>query len=354
MLKVAVVGFRHGHIMSLVQHAQELDYVKIVAAVEEDPREEAREYVREMGIQLTHETFDQVLEDVDFDALLTGDYFARRGMHLLKALRAGKHVHSDKPLCTRMEELREIVRLAREKDLFVTAALTMRYTPPFPTVRRLIREGAIGEFCHGYGWGVHELAYRSGRPGWFFEEGKQQGTLNDLLIHGIDMLRWCSGRELVKVIAATVGNMSLPQVPWFQDSAQAFYELDNGGKFFGDSSYLAPPRCPSPWIFHVWGTAGYLYFESSGTLIYHQAGTGPVPVETHGDPLPVTNCVEDWARHIVFGDEPVLSREDTFQATTAALTAQAAAESGARDVPIPHVIEEMDLPPQPREAVDGR
>ena len=338
MLKVAVVGCRHGHIQSLVRHAQELDYVEVVAAVEEDPRPEAREYVRQMGLELTHETFAQVLDEVSFDALITGDYFARRGAHVLAALRAGKHVHTDKPLCTRMEELREIVRLAREKDLFVTAALTMRYSPLFATVHRLLREGAIGEFCHGYGFGVHELAFRTGRPAWFFETGKQQGTLNDLLVHGIDMIRWCSGRELVRVLAATVGNKSLPEAPWFQDCAQAFYELDNGGKFFGDSSYLAPPRCPAPWIFHIWGTAGYLHFESSGSLIYHQAGAGPVPVEIDAASLPVANCVEDWARHIVFGDPPVLSREDTFQATAAALTAQAAAESGTRDVVIPQLV----------------
>jgi predicted dehydrogenase len=237
-----------------------------------------------------------------------------------------------------MEELREIARLAQEKDLFVTAALTMRYSPLFATVRRLMREGAIGEFCHGYSFGVHELAYRAGRPMWFFEEGKQQGTINDLLIHGIDMIRWCSGRELVKVIAGTVGNMSLPEVPWFQDSAQAFYELDNGGKYFGDSSYLAPPRCPSPWMFDVWGTAGHLHFESGGPLVYNQAGKGPVPVEIDRNLLPVSNCVEDWAGHIVFGREPVLSREDTLQATAAALTAQRAAESGARDVAIPRVM----------------
>jgi predicted dehydrogenase len=338
MLKVAVVGFRHGHIMSLVHHAQELDYVKVVAAVEEDPSEEAREYVRQMGIELTHDTFDQVLADVSFDALITGDYFARRGPHILKALRAGKHVHSDKPLCTQMEELQEIARLAQEKGLFVTAALTMRYSPLFATVRRLMREGAIGEFGNGYSFGVHELAYRAGRPRWFFEEGKQQGTINDLLIHGIDMIRWCSGRELVKVIAGTVGNVSLPEVPWFQDSAQAFYELDNGGKYFGDSSYLAPPRCPSPWVFDVWGTVGHLHFESGGSLVYNQAGQGPVPVEIDPNRLPVSNCVEDWARYIVFGREPVLSREDTLQATAAALTAQRAAESGARDVEIPRVV----------------
>jgi predicted dehydrogenase len=63
-----------------------------------------------------------------------------------------------------------------------------------------------------------------------------------------------------------------------------------------------------------------------------------VPVEIDPNRLPVSNCVEDWARYIVFGREPVLSREDTLQATAAALTAQRAAESGARDVEIPRVV----------------
>jgi predicted dehydrogenase len=338
MLKIAVVGFRHGHIMSLVQHARKVKGVEIVAMVEEDPSPEAREYVRQMKIELTHETFDQVLDGVEFDALITGDYFARRGTHIIKALRAGKHVHSDKPMCTWMEELREIARLSREKNLFVTAALTMRYLPVFATVRRLVRDGGIGELCNGYSFGVHGLAYRSGRPMWFFEEGKQQGTINDLLVHGIDMIRWCSGRELVKVIAGTVRNMSLSEVPWFQDSAQAFYELDNGGKYFGDCSYLAPPRCPSHWVFEVWGTAGRLHFDSGGDLVYHKAGKGPVAVKVDRGLVPVANCVEDWARRILSGAEPVLSREDSVQATAAALAAQEAAERGVRDVAIPKIM----------------
>ena len=337
MLKIAVVGFRHGHIMSLVRAAQQLGYVKIVAMVEEDPSDEAREYVKQMRIKLTHETFDQVLDSVPFDALITSDYFAKRGTHILKALRAGKHVHGDKPLCTSMGELREIARLAREKNLFVTTALTMRYLPVFATVRKLMRDGAIGEFCNGYSFGVHGLAYRAGRPMWFFEKGKQQGTINDLLVHGIDMIRWCSGRELVKVIAGTVGNMTLPEIPWFQDSAQAFYELDNGGKYFGDSSYLAPAKCSSDWVFDVWGTKGQLHFDSGGQLVYNKADAGPVPVTIDPALVRMPNCVEDWASHIVHGTEPVISREDALQATAAALAAQEAAESGQRDMAIPKV-----------------
>ncbi len=337
MLKVAVVGFRHGHITSLVRAAQQLDYVKIVAMVEEDPSDEAREYVRQGKFELTHDTFDQVLDGVPFDALITGDYFARRGTHVLKALRAGKHVHADKPLCTKMDELREIARLSREKNLVVTAALTLRYSPLFATARRLMRDGAIGEFCNGYSFGAHGLAYKSGRPMWYFDRGKQGGTLNDILIHGVDMIRWCSGREISRVIAGAVCNMSLPEVPWFQDSAQAFYEMDNGGKYFGDASYLAPEKCPSHWVFDVWGTAGKLRFDGGSTLVYHKAGVGPVAVEVRKDLLPVSNCVEDWARHIVHGAEPHLSREDTLQSTAAALAAQEAAESGRRDVAIPQV-----------------
>jgi predicted dehydrogenase len=338
MLRIAVVGFRHGHVMSLVQYARQLSYARIVAAVEEDPSDEAREYVKQIGIELTHETFDQVLDSVQFDALITSDYFAKRGTHVIKALRAGKHVHADKPLCTSMAELREIARLSREKNLFVTAALTLRYLPVFATVRRLMRDGAIGEFCNGYSFGVHGLAYKAGRPMWFFQKGKQLGTINDLLVHGIDMIRWCSGREFTKVVAGTVGNMSLPEVPWFQDSAQAFYELDNGGKYFGDSSYLAPAKCSSDWVFDVWGTTGRLRFDSGGGLVYHKANEGPVPVKVEPGPAQVHNCVEDWASHIVRGTEPVISREDTLQATAAALVAHEAAESGKRDVPIPRLV----------------
>ena len=109
-MKLAIVGFRHGHVGAIYNSAQKLEFVDVVACVEEDPA--ARDLIpRELGVTLTHESFQQVLDEVEFDALACVDYYAKRGPMVIAALEAGKHVVTDKPLCTKIDELKQIARI---------------------------------------------------------------------------------------------------------------------------------------------------------------------------------------------------------------------------------------------------
>ena len=60
-----------------------------------------------------------MLKEVACDVIACGDYFAKRGARLLAALKAGRHVIGDKPLCSELKELDAIARLAGKKKLKV-------------------------------------------------------------------------------------------------------------------------------------------------------------------------------------------------------------------------------------------
>ncbi len=329
-LRVAFVGFRHGHVSSLYPEARELDYVEIVGAVEEDAAARG-DFVEPLGVELTHETLDEMLDDTDFDLLCCVDYYGKRGSIAIRALEAGKHFLTDKPLCTKREEFEQIVALAREKDLAVQIALTMRYGAACQTMARIVQDGGIGEFCTGIVLGQHPLAYGS-RPNWYFEEGKQGGTINDLFIHGTDMIGWATGLEFSKVIAAEAWNARADWAPFFQDSAQVVYELSNGSKLMGDCSYLTPEKAHAPWQFFLWGTEGHVHLCGED-LTWQRAGEGDVAVEVKassqiGDPF------VDIASHLEHGTERWLTNEDCFKAQMASLAGQEAADSGERDMTV--------------------
>lgn len=331
-MRLAMLGFRHGHAGAIYHTAQQLDFVDIVACVEEDAA--AREAIpRQLGITLTHDTFEQALRDTDCDAVACVDYYAKRGPTVIRALEAGKHVVTDKPLCTRPEELREIARLAREKGLIVHVDLTMRYSAGACTFRKLVREGAIGEVASAVVFGQHGLAWGT-RPGWYFEEGKHGGTINDIMIHGIDMLRWVTGREFTHVISAAASSLhDSPAPAFFQQSAQCFLALEGGGRMFGDASYLAPAGHKAPWRFFLWGERGHLHYD--GEVLLQRADEEEARVVPEAGPG--MDPFEDFARQVEFGEEAFLDREECFLSTMAALTAQQAADTGARDVAVPQV-----------------
>jgi predicted dehydrogenase len=331
-MRLVIVGFRHAHAAALYQTAKRLEYVDVVACVEEDPA--ARDQIpAQLGVTLTHDTFEQVLQEVDFDTLACIDYFARRGPVLLKALEAGKHVVTDKPLCIEVDQLRQIAGLAREKNLIVHVDFTMRYSGLAMKMRDLVRSGAIGNLATATVFGLHPLNWGS-RPGWYFEPGKQGGTINDIMIHGFDMLRWITGKEFSHVLSAAAGPVKGSPAPeHFQQSAQSFLQMEDGARMMGDCSYLAPAGHAAHWRFFLWGSEGHLAYESDKRLILQRAGEPEVVIEQAEGPG--VDPFEDFAREVEFGAEPFLGREECFRSTMVALTAQQAADTGATNLAIP-------------------
>jgi predicted dehydrogenase len=162
---IAFAGFRHGHIFGLYNAALENESINVVSAWEEN--EEAKKSACENGVVFNCESFEDMLSDEKVDIVAIGDYYGRRGRLAIKALEAGKHVIADKPLCTSLDELYEIKRLAKEKNLKVGMMLDMRYNKNVLAAKKLVESGEIGEINNVYFGGQHPLLYGE-RPAWYF------------------------------------------------------------------------------------------------------------------------------------------------------------------------------------------
>ncbi|MGB7157339.1 MAG: Gfo/Idh/MocA family oxidoreductase [Tepidisphaeraceae bacterium] len=328
-MRLAFVGFRHGHVMGLYRGAVAHLGVEVVAACEEDPQ--AARALRESGtVQLTHERFEQVLNDVECDAIAIGDYFARRGAIAIAALEAGKHVIADKPICTRLDELERIERLASSKGRSVGCLLDLRDHAVYRTMRRLIREGAIGEVHTILFTAQHPLMLAT-RPAWYFEPGKHGGTINDIGVHAIDLIPWMTGRQLVEVTAARAWNARLPQHPQFQDAGQVILRLDNNGSAFGDVSYLSPDglgyTAQQYWRVTCHGSEGVVEAAYNSTTVSLAGRDDKTVREIPLDPAAPNGCLEAFMNEIGGRIEPgALTTADVLRASRFALLAQQAAD----------------------------
>ena len=259
-VKAAFVGLRHMHIFDVYACMLERRDVEIVAVCEEDPQ--TRERLAMAGtVKATHSSFQDMLSQVEFDLLVVGDVFTKRGGQIITALKAGKHVLSDKPLCTDLEELAQIESLSQQHRLAVGAVLELRDSGAFRRTRELITAGTIGEvhtinFC-----GQHPLLLES-RPAWYFEAGNHGGTINDLGIHGIDILLWITGKEFREIVAARCWNAGLKRHPQFRNAGQLMMVMEGGCGVLGDVSYISPDgfryTLPQYWRFTFWGEEGML------------------------------------------------------------------------------------------------
>lgn len=104
------------------------------------------EQLKEREIYVTHSSCESLIAESDADIIAVGACFADRGKIIIDALKAGKHVFADKPICTRRSELEEIKRLVEETGLTVGSMLTMRYKKNILAVKDLIQKANLVKF----------------------------------------------------------------------------------------------------------------------------------------------------------------------------------------------------------------
>ncbi len=335
-LRLAFAGFRHGHIFDLYKRARESAEIEVVAACEEDAA--AREKVAKDGsASITHSDTRKMLDEVACDAVAVGDYYAARAGRIEEALRRGKHVLTDKPPCIRLGELDRIEALVREKKLRLGCMFDSRDLGQFIGLRALLREGVAGE-VHAIVIGGQHPLLRGTRPGWYFEEGKHGGTINDIAIHVFDFIPWMTGLELETVEAARCWTAFAQGTP-MKDAGQFMITLSNGAGLMGEVSYFLPDSFgytnPLYWRTTIFGRKGILETAYNAGSITAQldgkqeAESRPLPPADPGGYLRAFLAdVRGEARPDAMNTEGVL------RAARIALRVQEAADRGLRGVPL--------------------
>lgn len=256
--RIAFAGFRHPHIFSLLSRVKDHPQCQLVGAWENDPV--TREQLSASDeIDLTHDDFDSMLADSDCTVVAIGDTYARRGALAIAALKAGKHVISDKPICINLEELDEISKLAESSGQSVGCQLDLVESPALLRLRSVLRAGTIGEVCTITITAQHPLRYGV-RADWYFDPGQHGGTINDIGVHVFHLAPWLTGSPWKSRLVSRDWNAKATEAPHFKDCAQVLAVLENGASCFADLSYLAPNQLgfdlPQYWRITVHGTKG--------------------------------------------------------------------------------------------------
>jgi predicted dehydrogenase len=141
-MNVAVIGVGYWG-PNLVRNLHGLDVCERVVAFDLD---EARlkGIVRHYPATVVAHEFQEILDDPGIDAVVVATPVKTHAQLARQALEAGKSVLVEKPLAITSRQAREVVDLARRKDLLVMAGHTFLYSPPVQAVKRLIEQGHVG------------------------------------------------------------------------------------------------------------------------------------------------------------------------------------------------------------------
>ena len=144
MVKIGIVGV--GAISGIyLKNIKEMFKEIEVTGVYDLLSEKAEKAMEEYGVQKKYESMEELFADKEIDIVLNLTIPFEHYKVTKAALLAGKHVYSEKPLAATLEEGKELVELAKEKNLMLGGAPDTFLGAGIQTCRKLIEDGFIGD-----------------------------------------------------------------------------------------------------------------------------------------------------------------------------------------------------------------
>lgn len=108
--------------------------------------DKARKFLSDVGssISTAYGSYEELVADPNVDIIYVATPHSHHFANTLLALKAGKHVVCEKPFTVNAEQTKKLVKLAREKQLFLMEAVWTRFFPLSIAVREYVKSGHIG------------------------------------------------------------------------------------------------------------------------------------------------------------------------------------------------------------------
>jgi len=252
------------------------------------------------GLDRWTTNLDQALTDpaaeIYFDAQVT----QARDKSIRKALAAGKHVYTEKPLAQTLDEALDLARLAGQAQVRTGIVQDKLFLPGILKLRRLIESGFFGRILSvrgEFGYWVFEGDWQPAqRPSWNYRREQGGGIVLDMFGHWSYLLEQLFGRVRA-VTARAVTHLperwdenGEPYPATADDAAYAIFELDGGVIAQINSSWCVRVRRDELVEFQIDGVTGSAVAGLRECWVQQRALT---PMPTWNPDLPVTERFRD-------------------------------------------------------------
>ncbi|MEO6997106.1 MAG: Gfo/Idh/MocA family oxidoreductase [Terracoccus sp.] len=250
-------------------------------------RERVKEIAERHGVDRYTTDLDAALANLDdeiyFDAQLT----TVREESILKAIAAGNHVYTEKPIAESLEGSLRLARAAQNAGVKNGVVHDKLYLPGLLKLKRLIDGGFFGRILSvrgEFGYWVFEGDWQAAqRPSWNYRKEDGGGITTDMFCHWNYVLENLFGAVLA-VTAKTATHIPQrwdekgePYEATADDAAYGIFELDEGIIAVINSSWATRVHRDELVEFHVDGTEGSAVAGLHHCVAQHRAET-PKPV----------------------------------------------------------------------------
>lgn len=153
---------------------------------------------------LAYDTAEELLANPEIDAVsVCAANYAHAALSI-QALKAGKHVLCEKPMAVTLEDCEAMIAAAKAAGKRLMIGQNQRLAPTHVKARQILESGQMGKvlafqstFGHG---GPESWSMDKSANTWFFKKSAAAfGSMADLGIHKIDVIRYLVGSEITSV-----------------------------------------------------------------------------------------------------------------------------------------------------------
>ncbi len=146
-----------------------------------------------LGVKNRFTSFDDMLKMEELDAVVIVSPSALHPLQISAALKAGKHVFSEKPLGTTVEACREAEdSVSKYSDRVFMLGFMRRFDPSYQYAKKRVESGEIGRIIMFRSYGQDPEKFIDGAIAY---AGHSGGQFLDMAVHDIDLARWFTGSE---------------------------------------------------------------------------------------------------------------------------------------------------------------
>ena len=146
----------------------------------------------------------------------------------LLAIEAGKNLLVEKPMTGEEKSAEKLVYLARKAGVKLLVGFIERFNPGVKAVKKMLKEGTVGDVIIATGRRVARWPIRIG----------DVGVVKDTAIHDIDAMRYLLEEEVAAVFAQT-GSLRTHS---YEDYAEIILRFKQGTTGFIDANWLTPRK----------------------------------------------------------------------------------------------------------------
>ena len=239
-----------------------------LAAVCDSDRSRAERVAKRFGAPRVYTDYREMVKDpgVDAVAVATPD-FAHRDP-VVAAAKAGKHVHSEKPLATSREDAEAIAAAVRSSGVTYMVDFHARWNPPFAIARKNIEEGTLGRIMSAYFRLNDMISVPTSMLSW----ASRSSILWFLGSHTVDTLRFLLADEVERVYSVSRAEVLRERGIDAPDLYQSVLEFRSGVVATIENNWIVPDTNPAVNDFkvNILGSRGMINMDLTNNQLFER------------------------------------------------------------------------------------